>query len=386
MLTGFNTDIEHEGQVFHVQTQDRGREDPVVETMVYLGGRILASVSTPYADLAGSKEETDHDLLERMKGQHLDLINKILSGRFGEPSKRDLSELVVDFLETEIDEAGPQTEVEPVPDAEERKRRLQGVLERLEAQIEREAAAAAAVEPRPGRRVAVWIYGAGAAALLAAVVAFAPTIGELPGSTDPPRSAQEPIATPVEAELPVTPEAPAGEAGRPSEPPERIAAGPVAVVPEVSPPVEPFADPAVVARQESGAAPIDIPTLEPLPVEAPPPPVESWAGRLVPFADVDTPPRATRRDLPAYTRRAWRQRQEGVVKLDLLVDEKGYVSQVKVLEKIPGSDLHESTMDAAVGWRFAPARKAGQEVKVWKAVAVEFSIAPDHTEVVRILE
>ncbi len=43
MITGFNTDVEYEGRVFHVQTEDKGRTNPVVESLVYSGGEIVAS-------------------------------------------------------------------------------------------------------------------------------------------------------------------------------------------------------------------------------------------------------------------------------------------------------------------------------------------------------
>src|ERR1044071_1912161 len=80
MITGFNTDVQHEGQVYHVQTEDRGRENPVLESLVYIGGTIVAKKSTPYSEQlsSGASEETIASLLKR---QHQVIIAAIKSGR-----------------------------------------------------------------------------------------------------------------------------------------------------------------------------------------------------------------------------------------------------------------------------------------------------------------
>ncbi len=51
MVTGFNTDVEHEGRVYHVQTEDKGVGNPIIETLIYMGGEILAARRSSYADL-----------------------------------------------------------------------------------------------------------------------------------------------------------------------------------------------------------------------------------------------------------------------------------------------------------------------------------------------
>ena len=51
MITGFNTDVDHQGRVFHVQTEDKGLQNPVVESLIYCGGEIIASRSESYAEL-----------------------------------------------------------------------------------------------------------------------------------------------------------------------------------------------------------------------------------------------------------------------------------------------------------------------------------------------
>jgi hypothetical protein len=82
MLTGYNTDIKHEGIVYHVQTEDGGTDNPVIVSLVYQGGRILASRKTSYAKLLGAGDIMSQlrDLLEK---QHREMIQSIRNGTLG---------------------------------------------------------------------------------------------------------------------------------------------------------------------------------------------------------------------------------------------------------------------------------------------------------------
>ena len=83
MITGFNTDVKHDGSVYHVQTEARGRDNPVLESLVYIGGTIVAKKMTPYADQLrqGATEEAIAILLKR---QHQVIIAAIRAGRVDE--------------------------------------------------------------------------------------------------------------------------------------------------------------------------------------------------------------------------------------------------------------------------------------------------------------
>jgi hypothetical protein len=80
MITGFNTDVRHDGRIYHVQTEDRGSENPVLESLVYIGGTIVAKKSTPYSEQlsTGATEEMIASLLKR---QHQVIIAAIKAGR-----------------------------------------------------------------------------------------------------------------------------------------------------------------------------------------------------------------------------------------------------------------------------------------------------------------
>jgi hypothetical protein len=83
VITGFNTDIEHDGIVYHVQTEDKGLETPLLLSLVYSGGAILASKRSRYDDLIA--EGFDETVLhERLQRQHKLICAAIRAGRLDE--------------------------------------------------------------------------------------------------------------------------------------------------------------------------------------------------------------------------------------------------------------------------------------------------------------
>ena len=85
MITGFNTDIKHNDKVYHIQTEDKGLQNPYIESLVYVGGEILASKKTSYAEQAktGVDEKWIGSLMEQ---QHRTMIAAIKRGRFDAPA------------------------------------------------------------------------------------------------------------------------------------------------------------------------------------------------------------------------------------------------------------------------------------------------------------
>lgn len=86
VITGFNTDIEHDGVVYHVQTEDKGLDSPIILSLVYAGGTILASKRSPYGDLI-EQGFSDELLAERLKRQHKLICAAIHSGRINDLKK-----------------------------------------------------------------------------------------------------------------------------------------------------------------------------------------------------------------------------------------------------------------------------------------------------------
>ena len=82
MITGFNTDINHQGTVFHIQTEDGGSNNPVIVSLVYQGGRILASKKTSYAQIMGTDGFLSQ-LRQMLENQHTAMIKAVQSGTLG---------------------------------------------------------------------------------------------------------------------------------------------------------------------------------------------------------------------------------------------------------------------------------------------------------------
>ncbi len=122
MIPGFNHNIRYKDVLYHIQTEDSGTENPVVTTLLYRGGTILASKRTSYSDIVKS-DKMEEVVKEIMKEQHkmmlLDLKNGVFDevkekpgvegvpeGKemvFGESviSEKSLDEVILDYLAAE---------------------------------------------------------------------------------------------------------------------------------------------------------------------------------------------------------------------------------------------------------------------------------------------
>ena len=83
MIAGFNTDIEFEGVVYHVQTEDKGAPARIIMTLVFDGGTILASKRAKYDDLANGNFD-EKVLAERVGRQHKLICAAVGAGRMDE--------------------------------------------------------------------------------------------------------------------------------------------------------------------------------------------------------------------------------------------------------------------------------------------------------------
>ena len=91
MISGFNTDVEFQGVVYHIQTEDKGLKSRLFVSLVYDRGTILASKRTSYDDLAnGSFNESE--LAERLGRQHKLICAAVKAGRIADLQKMAASE------------------------------------------------------------------------------------------------------------------------------------------------------------------------------------------------------------------------------------------------------------------------------------------------------
>ena len=81
MVVGFNHNFPHNGQIYHIQTEDSGRKSPTIVTLLYHGGTILASRKTSYADIV-RVENLEQVVEELMKEQHKGMLRSLKNGEF----------------------------------------------------------------------------------------------------------------------------------------------------------------------------------------------------------------------------------------------------------------------------------------------------------------
>ena len=108
MITGYNTDVEYNGVTYHVQTEDKGLQTPMILTLLYAGGAILASKRTPYDDLLASGFNEDV-LRKRLERQHKLICAAVHAGRIEELKRMGEREAPVPQKEP----ARPSTQGEP---------------------------------------------------------------------------------------------------------------------------------------------------------------------------------------------------------------------------------------------------------------------------------
>ena len=108
MITGFTSDVKYRALVYHVQTEDKGKVNPLIETLIYRGGEILASRRLPYAELTEEGPVTEQAISRLMEEQHNTMILEVKRGSYvpageekpaPEPSEDlSLDEIVLTFL------------------------------------------------------------------------------------------------------------------------------------------------------------------------------------------------------------------------------------------------------------------------------------------------
>ena len=119
MITGYNTDVEFGGVVYHVQTEDKGLRTPLILSLVYVKGEILAAKRAPYDDLiAGGFDEKI--LVQRLERQHKLICAAVHAGRIEDLKRMSGREAATNAStaadEHEHDAVGPEPEpAEPEP-------------------------------------------------------------------------------------------------------------------------------------------------------------------------------------------------------------------------------------------------------------------------------
>lgn len=104
MIFGFNTDVKHDGTVYHVQSEARENE-LLLQTQVFVRGRCVGKRAISYADKAAESGFTDQQKEQILRDQHRLVLDSIRDGRldnvldsFAPESLAAIKELDVQWL------------------------------------------------------------------------------------------------------------------------------------------------------------------------------------------------------------------------------------------------------------------------------------------------
>jgi len=125
MISGFNTNIRYRGILFHVQSEDSGRDLPHVITHLYHGGNILHSEKSSYAEHVNLPDlgrvvkelmETQHKaVLKRLIHRGLD---DVIQERLGAAIFQDRADTKAQTRPSRTAPVAPQAPVAPPPAAD----------------------------------------------------------------------------------------------------------------------------------------------------------------------------------------------------------------------------------------------------------------------------
>jgi hypothetical protein len=108
MITGCNTNIRHLEMIFHVQTEDSGRENPHIISHVYCGGTIVGSRKQDYSEVVESPD-FDREVRSRIEEQHKAMLKALRSGEFDAAIEERLAAQPASATQPEIDAPASST-------------------------------------------------------------------------------------------------------------------------------------------------------------------------------------------------------------------------------------------------------------------------------------
>jgi len=109
---GFNHNIKHKGRMYHIQTEDSGLENPHIITHLFVGGNILASKKTSYADIVGA-ENLAQVVRELMEEQHKEMLRNLINGVYDDIDFAYVQQGAQSFQPGQIHAEGRSVQLQP---------------------------------------------------------------------------------------------------------------------------------------------------------------------------------------------------------------------------------------------------------------------------------
>jgi hypothetical protein len=103
MIFGFNTDVKHEGTVYHVQSEAREGE-LILQTQVFVRGRCIGKRATSYAQNLSQGGFNDQQKEQSLREQHRLVLESIREGKLESIlDKRETPETLAAVKELELE-------------------------------------------------------------------------------------------------------------------------------------------------------------------------------------------------------------------------------------------------------------------------------------------
>ncbi len=103
MFIGINTNIQHKGKTYHVQTEDGGLDQHTLTTILFINGVILSARKSHYLDIPKS-DGFDETIKGMMQQQHKQMLRDLVSGK-------------LDLKNADIQDQKPVLDEKPVVDS-----------------------------------------------------------------------------------------------------------------------------------------------------------------------------------------------------------------------------------------------------------------------------
>lgn len=81
MTFGHNSNVTVAGDTYHVQTEERGAAQALIDTTVYLRGRVLHRRTNSFSDLLPLNSDREQALKLRVDTQHRSVVDEIRTGK-----------------------------------------------------------------------------------------------------------------------------------------------------------------------------------------------------------------------------------------------------------------------------------------------------------------
>src|SRR5258708_37039998 len=86
-VVGFNHNVKYGPLVYHVQTEDSGLPHAHYITHLFVGGNIVSSMKTSYAEKV-SDPNLSASIRSLMEAQHKQMLKRLVGGEFNEMAER----------------------------------------------------------------------------------------------------------------------------------------------------------------------------------------------------------------------------------------------------------------------------------------------------------